>query len=120
MKPQHEGGGNDINVNTVDITEFPGLLKIAESAAQDAGNYLVGKRGLAHIKSQKSSRDDLLDVDLEAESIILTKLRQETPTIGILAEETGSEGSQEHYWIIDPLDGSANFQHGNPTFAVTV
>jgi myo-inositol-1(or 4)-monophosphatase len=98
----------------------PDLLKIAEDAAREAGNYLIRFSGRAKIKHQKSPKDDLLDADLEAEHLLLTTLRRETPHIGILSEEAGYEGGQDQYWIIDPLDGSANFQHGSPIFAITV
>ncbi len=109
-----------MNIDTAIKSDVPRILQIAESAAYEAGDYLVRKLGQAQIKGRKSLRDDLLDVDLEAENIILTKLRKNTPNIGILSEEAGVEGSQDQYWIIDPLDGSANFQHGNPTFAVAI
>jgi myo-inositol-1(or 4)-monophosphatase len=102
------------------IADIPKLLETAEAAAYEAGNYLIKKLGQAKIKDQKSSRDDLLDADLEAENIILTWLRKDTPDVGILSEEAGLEGSQETYWITDPLDGSANFQHGSPTFAIAI
>jgi myo-inositol-1(or 4)-monophosphatase len=96
------------------------FLKIAETAAHKAGDYLLNKIGKAKVKHQKSALDDLLDADLEAEQILLTELREETPHMGILSEEIGHQGRQDHYWIIDPLDGSANFQHGNPAFAVAI
>src|SRR4051812_23928763 len=104
--------------NTVDTADILELLEIAKNAARDAGHYLTEKLGQATIKSQKSSRDDLLDADLEAENIILTNLHKNTPNIGILSEEAGHEGSHDRYWIVDPLDGSANFQHGSPIFAI--
>jgi myo-inositol-1(or 4)-monophosphatase len=107
------------NMNTT-IVDIPKLLETAEAAAYEAGNYLIKKLGQAKVKDQKSSRDDLLDTDLEAENIILTRLRKDTPDIGILSEEAGVEGNQETYWITDPLDGSANFQHGSPTFAIAI
>jgi myo-inositol-1(or 4)-monophosphatase len=109
-----------MNSNTVDITDVSVLLEIAKKAARDAGQYLIQKLGQAAIKGQKSSRDDLLDADLEAENIVLTKLRKDTSDIGILSEEAGQEGNQDRYWIVDPLDGSANFQHGSPIFAVAI
>ena len=102
------------------MLDIPSILKIAEIAAKEAGDYLIQKVGHAKVEYQKSSRDDLLDADLGAEKIILTKLREETPQIGILSEETGHEGRKDQYWIIDPLDGSANFQHSSPTFAVAI
>lgn len=100
--------------------EIPALLKIAETAAHKAGDYLLHKIGKAKVKNQKSTLDDLLDADLEAEHILLTELRKATPHLGILSEEIGHEGRQDQYWIVDPLDGSANFQHGNPTFAIAI
>lgn len=109
-----------MNTGKITIADAPEMLKIAEAAAQEAGNYLIRKRGQARVKGEKSSRDSLLDVDLEAEKIILTNLRKQTPNVGIVSEEKGCEGDQEQYWIIDPLDGSANFQHENPTFAVAI
>jgi myo-inositol-1(or 4)-monophosphatase len=107
-------------MNTHNTLNLPETLKIAKAAVYKAGNYLVQNLGQAQVANQKSSRDDLLDADLEAENIILTILRKETPELGILSEEAGFEGNRSQYWIIDPLDGSANFQHGNPTFAIAI
>lgn len=109
-----------MNEPTLTGTKTAALLDIAEVAAREAGEFLKGKLGKVHIEYQKSSRDDLLDVDLAAEKIILDKFRAETPDIGILSEEAGHEGDAEQYWIVDPLDGSANFQHGNPSFAIAI
>jgi myo-inositol-1(or 4)-monophosphatase len=96
------------------------IIRIAEIAARETGGYLLEKLGQAKIKSQKSSHDDLLDVDLEAEHVLLKKFHEETPQFGILSEEAGHEGNRDQYWIIDPLDGSANFQHGSPFFAIAI
>lgn len=102
---------------TVDIPE---IVKIAEDTAREAGVYLLQKLGTAKVEHRKSLRDDVLDVDLQAEHLIVTRLRREFPHIGILSEETGHEGAYEHYWIIDPLDGSANFQHRSPLFGIAI
>ena len=101
--------------------DFSQEVRIAELAARKAGKYLVGKLGSARIASEKALRDDLLDADLEAEHIILDLLRDHFPTYGILSEEAGQERADSpSCWIIDPLDGSANFQHGSSTFAVSI
>lgn len=102
---------------TLNVTH---LLEIAKIAARKAGKFLISRLGAAKIEHQKSLHDDLLDTDLEAEKLILTTLKAGTPDIGILSEEAGSDGEHEHYWIVDPLDGSANFQHGSPTFAIAI
>lgn len=96
------------------------IIKIAESAAREAGAYLLHKLGMAKVAYRKSFRDDVLDVDVQAEHLIVSRLRKELPHIGILSEEAGQEGAYEHSWIIDPLDGSANFQHGSPLFGIAI
>lgn len=101
-------------------TNFSNILQIAETAAKEAGIYLLQKLGSAKIEYQKALHDDLLDADLEAERIILTRLQKETPEIGILSEEAGQKEAYKNYWIVDPLDGSANFQHGSPLFGVAI
>jgi myo-inositol-1(or 4)-monophosphatase len=95
--------------------------KIATLAAREAGKYLVGKLGKARIEYQKAPRDNMLDVDLKAEQIILDILRQHFPDYGILSEEAGGEREdQPYYWIVDPLDGSANFEHGSSIFTISI
>jgi myo-inositol-1(or 4)-monophosphatase len=96
-------------------------LKIAMNAAFEAGKYLIRKQGKIQVIYEKSIRDDLLDADLQAEVIILQKLRKNFPAFGILSEEAGKENENAPYqWIVDPLDGSTNFQHGSPLFAVSI
>lgn len=101
-------------------TNLSDMLKIAEIATREAGVYLLQKLGSAKIEYQKALHDDLLDADLEAERIILSKLQKETPDIGILSEEAEQKAVHKNYWIVDPLDGSANFQHGSSLFGVAI
>lgn len=107
-------------INPTDVSR---ILEIAQIAARLAGDYLLQKHGSARVLGQKSARDDLLDADIEAERLILATLQAETPDFGFLSEEAGRRGATgetDSYWIIDPLDGSANFQHGSPLFAVSI
>lgn len=106
--------------HTINQPDLPTFLKIGETAVRNAGTYLYQKLGEAKITYQKALHDDLLDVDVEAEQIILTYLRQKTPQLEILAEETAPSETYRNYWIVDPLDGSANFQRGNPFFAIAL
>lgn len=101
-------------------TELLGFLEVGTAAAYEAGTYLAQTLGSAHVEYQKALNDDLLDVDLEAERIILSTLRKKTPNIGIFSEEAGQDKIYSNYWIVDPLDGSANFQHGSPLFGVAI
>jgi myo-inositol-1(or 4)-monophosphatase len=96
-------------------------LKVAKGAATLAGDFLQKKQGSVQVVHKKAMRDDLLDVDLEAEKIIINILRTHFPGYDILSEETEVENSGSNYrWIIDPLDGSTNFQHGNPSFGISI
>ncbi|HCM75550.1 MAG TPA: inositol monophosphatase [Cytophagales bacterium] len=70
----------------------------------------------------KNSPNNLVSyVDKEAEKKLVKALRLILPGAGFLAEEgTSSEGSNEYRWIIDPLDGTTNFTHGLPPYAVSI
>lgn len=102
------------------LSEVPALVKIAEEAIREAGSYLLEHLGRAQVQHRKAYKDDLLDVDLGSESIILSVLQKKAPSIGVLSEEAGVIGRQDQYWTIDPVDGSANFQHGSPSFGIAI
>lgn len=96
-------------------------LETAKAAAREAGAFLVSRQGQAHVLHKKEIHDDLLDVDEEAEAIILRHLQKTFPTDGIHSEEAGVDNiSASRLWIVDPLDGSANFQHRSPFFGVAI
>lgn len=96
-------------------------LDIARAAALKAGKFLNMKLGNVRKLQRKSRYDYLLDADLDAEKIIVTELRDSFPTYDILSEETKVESFHStHCWVVDPLDGSFNFQHGNPAFGISI
>ena len=96
-------------------------LETATAAAQEAGRYLVEKQGSVHVLHEKSLHDDLLDADLGAEAILLKTLRERFPVASVLSEEAGAINEESGYqWIIDPLDGSDNFQHQDPSFGISI
>jgi myo-inositol-1(or 4)-monophosphatase len=73
--------------------------------------------------STKQPNDFVTEVDKAAETAIIEILREAYPDHGILAEETGTTpggAASEYQWIIDPLDGTTNFIHGFPQFAVSI
>ena len=70
--------------------------------------------------ASKGRNDFVTDIDHAAEQEIITTIRRAYPDHGFLAEESGRSGSDEFIWIIDPLDGTTNFVHGFPTFAVSI
>lgn len=66
-------------------------------------------------------RNDLVSqADREAEEAIITLLREQTPDFSIVAEESGGQPSGLAHWCIDPLDGTTNFLHGIPHYAVSI
>ena len=98
-------------------------LTIAVKAARRAGQIINrASTDLPRIKVEsKTANDFVTEVDRAAEAAIIDVLREAYPDHGILAEESGQTGHQsEHQWIIDPLDGTTNFLHGFPQYAISI
>ncbi len=99
------------------------MLNIAIRAAHHAGDFIVRKiNKLPDLKVEVKARNDYVsEVDRQAEVLIIEDLLKSFPGHGILAEESGViEGKEEYRWIIDPLDGTTNFLHGFPHYAVSI
>lgn len=98
------------------------LLTIAVRAARSAGNVIV--RAVDRVDTfnvaLKAQNDFVTEVDRHAEQEIIKVIRKAYPSHGILAEESGAHSGDEYVWIIDPLDGTTNFLHGFPQFAVSI
>jgi myo-inositol-1(or 4)-monophosphatase len=98
------------------------LLNIAVRAARRAGDLIV--RNVDRVPSldvrSKSRNDFVSEIDQLAERDIIETIRRTHPDHGFLAEESGRSGGDEFLWIIDPLDGTTNFLHGFPVFAVSL
>lgn len=105
----------------LDDVEIQRAVSLAQRTAREAGEYLMSRRGASLVAYRKAPLDDVLDTDLESERIILASLRADFPTFGVLSEESGvSGGASPFRWIVDPLDGSVNFQRGASVFAVSI
>jgi myo-inositol-1(or 4)-monophosphatase len=98
------------------------MLNIAVRAARAAGNIIIRQFDRAQDlpASEKSKNDYVTEVDRQAEAVIIDTLLKAFPKHAILAEESGTRGNSEYVWIIDPLDGTTNFMHGFPHFAVSI
>jgi myo-inositol-1(or 4)-monophosphatase len=100
------------------------LVNIALLAAKDAGKFIY--RHLEQVESltvEKKGRSDFVtQVDKKAEQIIVQTIRKYYPDHDILGEEGGEQGGGQSdvRWIIDPLDGTTNFLHKIPHFAVSI
>ena len=99
------------------------MLTIAVRAARSAGDIIVRNMDrLDRIKIvTKQNNDFVSSVDHAAEEAIISTIKTAYPDHGILAEESGLQAeSSEYQWIIDPLDGTTNYLHGFPQFAVSI
>lgn len=102
---------------TVDIDACAAL---ASEAADRAGEVLLHYFGRAAVEF-KGEIDLVTEGDRAAERIILEMIRQRFPDHAILAEESGEhDGEAPARWIVDPLDGTTNYAHGLPIFAVSI
>ncbi len=104
---------NDIDLETE--------LKVAKSAALAAGEILKTKKSDLNVETFSSERDIKLEADVVAETLIKEIIEDES-NIPILAEESGksSENLGDIFWVIDPLDGTANYSRNIPICCVSI
>jgi myo-inositol-1(or 4)-monophosphatase len=98
------------------------MLNTAVKAARRAG-AIINRASFdlsALTITAKRQNDFVSEVDHAAERAIIEVLRDAYPNHAILAEESGATGESEYRWIIDPLDGTTNFLHGVPQYAVSI
>jgi len=98
------------------------MVKAARRASQIINR---ASQDVEHLKITKKQQSDFVtEVDKAAEAAIIDVLREAYPEYGILAEESGltagTDADSEYQWIIDPLDGTTNFIHGFPQYAVSI
>ena len=94
-----------------------------QNIAKSAGKFIAGEREKFDLKNieVKGKANFVSYVDKQAEELIIEALRRLIPESGFIAEEGTAGSSNEKYkWIIDPLDGTTNFIHGLPPFAVSI
>lgn len=100
------------------------FLAVAERAARDAGeilNAMLPETQLVKEVAFKRNPTDLVTrADREAEEIVVRTLRAAFPSHGILGEEGSQHAGDGYQWYVDPLDGTTNFAHGLPLFAVSI
>jgi myo-inositol-1(or 4)-monophosphatase len=99
-------------------------LNIMIKAAEKASRALI--RDFGEVEklqvSIKGPNDFVSNADLKAEKIIIEELKKARPYYSIISEEEGSEINKDknNTWIIDPIDGTTNFLHGIPHFAISI
>ena len=101
--------------------KFDKEIEIAIKAAQTAGRYLKEEKKNLNLKINSNPRDTKLIADVKSEKLILDILNKESK-YPVLAEETGksSEDLGEIFWVVDPLDGTANYNRNIPICCVSI
>lgn len=99
-------------------------LNVMIKASEKASKVLI--RDFGEIEklqvSRKGPADFVTNSDLKAEKIIIEELKNARPNYSIISEESGIENNKDknNTWIIDPIDGTINFLHGIPHFAISI
>lgn len=99
------------------------ILSIAKTAINASGKILLSNLGkLSHIDIDEKAKNDFVTrVDTQSEECIVEILEKSTPDFDILTEETPPEEKKSNCrWIIDPLDGTTNYIHNYPCFAISI
>jgi myo-inositol-1(or 4)-monophosphatase len=99
-------------------------LNIMIKASEKASKILIRDFGeLEKLQvSKKGPKDFVTNADIKAEKIIIEELKKARPNYSIISEENGIEKNKDksNFWIIDPIDGTINFLHGIPHFAISI
>jgi myo-inositol-1(or 4)-monophosphatase len=98
-------------------------INIAIKAARKAGDIIIRYHNqIDNLNIEnKATNDYVSEVDKLAESAIINEIKKAFPSHAILGEETGNIiGDDDYQWIIDPLDGTTNYLHGFPQYAISI
>ena len=99
-------------------------LNIMIKASEKASKILIRDFGeLENLQVlKKGPHDFVTNADIKAEKIIIEELKKARPNYSIISEENGVEKNKDesNFWIIDPIDGTTNFLHGVPHFAISI
>lgn len=102
-------------------TDLQSDLELALRLADAADEQSLPRFDAADLEiSRKADRTHVTDADLATERAIRALLTDERPADGIFGEEYGSEGDSRRQWIIDPIDGTANFLRGVPLWGTMI
>lgn len=102
-------------------TDVADLLRICEEVTRGAGRYLLARSTEPLELFEVGERDYSTAIDVDVQRLIVDEIRSHYPTHDFLTEEPDEiPRGREFTWIVDPLDGSANYGRGKPLYAVSV
>ena len=104
------------------MTDLKKILQFSEELCLSAGEILNRNFGkIKEVKNKSTAIDLCTNADIESEEFIIKKIQETFPKHSILSEEIGElDSDSEYLWVIDPLDGTTNFTHNLPIFAVSI
>ena len=106
------------------MNQISSNLNIMIKASEKASKILIRDFGeVENLQvSRKGPNDFVTNCDLKTEKIIIEELKKARPNYSIISEESGIEINKDkkNVWIIDPIDGTVNFLHGIPHFAISI
>lgn len=89
--------------------------------SKQAGEILKEGYGKTHQVQYKGPTDLVTEIDHKSEALLVSRIQAAFPTHSIITEETGfRQGSSDHRWYIDPVDGTSNYSRGVPMFCVSI
>ena len=96
-------------------------IKLAKNAARQSGDLLINKKSEYNLRLNSNSKDTKLKADIESESLIKSII-SENSSFPILAEESGKSDDDlgDTFWVIDPLDGTANYNRNIPICCISI
>ncbi len=97
------------------------MLRTAIEAARQAGQAIAKRYPTNPGVTIKGCRDLVSEADMEAQELILDLIRARFPDHAVVSEESGRRTIGKGYtWVVDPLDGTTNYVHHHPVFAVSI
>jgi len=99
------------------------MKNFIESMAQEAGELALSywrTSSIGEEYKERNEKDVVTRADKEIETLLRKRILEQYPDHSILGEEQGTTGSGEHRWILDPIDGTASFAHGQRNFSISI
>ena len=105
----------------MELQNLSNEIKIAKKAARQSGDLLINNKSEYNLRLNINSKDTKLKADIESENLIKTIITNNS-SFPILAEESGKSNDDlgDTFWVIDPLDGSANYNRNIPVCCISI
>ncbi len=105
---------------SIDADEALRLAQVALTVARQAGALALSGYRKPHRITEKGEKDLVTEFDLSTERLVRELLSKQTPQIPVFGEEEGGNVGEGPAWYCDPIDGTANYAHGHPFWAVSI